>query len=550
LKIALLSPSNADFISTEVQKLGHDTYTAPYGQVAVQTLDPSSDLYAFSPEVVVLFYDAPDVLGTSRLRPFDDTAGVPQNAIDEIESSINSIVANSPNATIIINTIPMPTANGMGRLEQNVTGGLRPKQHEFNSAVTELAGGYAQVLVHDYAALAESHGLAEWYDNRMWYLARARLARNSTTLLAEDISQLVSISTRARAKVIVVDLDNTCWGGVIGDDGVDGIVLGTDGPGLAFRSFQQALLNYRDQGVLLAVASKNDLAVVEEAFDSHPGMMLTKEDIASWQVSWDDKAASIQRIAEELDLGTDSLVFFDDNPVERLRISEAHPDVTVVDVPKDPADYVDALFSCSELSTTALTEEDLNRPEQYKSRSKRTSSSQSFSDVNQFLESLDMKVTISENLDMALPRIAQLTQKTNQFNLRTQRYSEADIAAMTANGTHRVFWLRLTDRFGDEGIVAVAIAEVGDEWFLDTMLMSCRILKRGVEQSLIAHIKSEANKAGAATLKGEYIQSDRNSMVIDFLPSIGFTESGTQWIADTSSEGPSGPISLEIIIEN
>jgi FkbH-like protein len=546
MKLAILSPTNVDFLATEFRKSDFETYTASYGQVVVEAVNPDSGLYGFAPETIVLFYDAADIFGNRLIRPFEDTEPDDQIALGEIESTINAITSNLPGARIIVNTIPVPANNGIGRLEYDTDQGLREAQHEHNSAIATLANEHAQVLIYDYSALAESHGLSTWYDERMWFLARSRLARESIAALTTDIADFLVTASTPRAKVIVVDLDNTCWGGVIGDDGIGGIVIGTEGPGLAFASFQRALLNFRDQGVLLAIASKNELSVVEEVFDSHSGMILTKDDITSWQVNWGDKALSIQQIADDLDLGVDSLVFFDDNPAERLRVSEAHPEVTVIDVPSDSAEYVAALFGCRDLATLSLTDEDLVRPNQYKARSNRAISSNRFTDVEEFLESLEMEVEISENLEIALPRIAQLTQKTNQFNLRTQRYSEADLAKMIAEESHRVFWLRLTDRFGDEGIVIVAIVETGPEWFLDTFLMSCRVLNRGVEQSMIKHLKSEAQTAGVRELRAEYIESGRNDMVKNLLPSMGFTESGDHWLVSTSTDGPVGPIELNL----
>ena len=548
MKLAILSPTNADFLAAELRNLEYETYTATYGQVVVEAVNPNSGFYSFAPDMVVVFYDAADVLGNRLVRPFANQSEGDRDALVEIRSTVDAITTNSPGVQIVLNTIPLPIQNGLGRLDPYSTIGLRTLQNDHNHAVSDIAREFPQIVLYDYASLAETHGLNDWYDSRMWYLARARLARNSTKHLAEDISALITTAGSPRAKVIVVDLDNTCWGGVIGDDGIDGITLGTEGPGLAFASFQQVLLNFRDQGVLIAVASKNDIDVVHEVFDSHPGMVLTRDDISSWQVNWNDKAISIQSIADDLDLDVDSFVFVDDNPVERLRISETHPSVTVINLPKDPADYTTALLDCEALKTTALTDEDMIRPEQYRARSDRASASKTFTDIQQFLTSLQMNIDISENLDRALPRVAQLTQKTNQFNLRTIRYSEADLIRMTGEETHRVFWLGLEDRFGYEGIVAVAIVETGTEWFLDTLLMSCRVLGRGIEQVLIRHIKSEAQSSGVENLIGEFIPSGRNEMVRNLLPSMNFEEQNGQWVAQTATKGPEGLIALDVTV--
>ena len=547
MKLAILSPTNVDFLAAELREFEIETYTAPYGHVVMEAINADSKLYQFSPDVVVLFFDAHDVLGERVLRPFQSKTPA-TNALDDIRSSIGAIVANSPSARIILNTIPVPAINGMSRLEYNASGGLRPDQSAHNEMVATLANEFPQVLVYDYASLAESSGLSDWYDARMWYLARTRLSRQATIDSAKDIADFINESFRARAKVIVTDLDNTCWGGVIGDDGIGGIVLGSDGPGLAFASFQKALLNFRDQGVLLAVASKNDITVVQDAFESHPGMVLSSTDITAWQVHWEDKALSVSRIAQELDLGVDSFVFFDDNPVERLRVSEAHPGVTVVDVPSDPAEYVDALLNCSSLRSTSLTDEDLVRPEQYQARNERIQVSTNFTDSTQFLTSLETKITIGEMTENELPRIAQLTQKTNQFNLRTQRYTVAELAKMQQNRTHKVLWLRLADRFGDEGIVAVAIVETSKEWFLDTLLMSCRVLGRGAEHALVKHIKSQALSSGVQTLNAEYIESGRNDLVQNLLSEMAFVEKTGTWQTESASDGPDGPVPIDVTV--
>lgn len=297
MKIALLSPTNVDLIARTLSEYGHETYTAGYGQVVVEAVNANSGLYKFQPEAIIVFYDAQDVFGDHLLRPFLSDDHLTGGIADELESTVSALAQNLPSASIILNTIPMPTTNGMGRLDNHTQTGLRPRQYRHNVMVSELANRFPQALLHDYAALAESNGLETWYDNRIWYLARARHSQDAIREMASDLDLLLSTLRSTRAKVIVVDMDNTCWGGVVGDDGLDGIVLGVDGPGLAFSTFQKALLNFRDQGVLIAVASKNDMEVVHDAFDNHPGMILTRDDISSWQVNWDDKALSINRIA-------------------------------------------------------------------------------------------------------------------------------------------------------------------------------------------------------------------------------------------------------------
>ena len=555
MRIALLAPTNVDLLARELERAGSsfggvEVYTPPYGQVIQSILDPDSDVYAFSPTAVFVFYDAQDVLGDSLVRPIT----TPTDGVDETLTTIRSVVrelrTRLSGVTLVLNTIPLPPLNGLGGLEWNSGYGLRPAVSAYNDRVSELARETPGALVLDYEALATAAGLGIWYDRRLWYLARSRLSAGAMRSTAAACLHLLISAGRARAKCVVVDLDNTCWGGILGDDGVSGIELGSEGIGLAYADFQRTLLNLRDQGVLIAVCSKNDRDMAVEAFRTHPGMVLAESDIAAWRVNWNDKATSLREIAAELNIGTDSLVFVDDNPAERELIRQMLPEVGVIDLPPDPAGYQDAILAEPLFRSYSLTDEDRMRPAQYRQSAGRAESQLSYSNLDEYLESLNMRAVIGELDEMTLPRLAQLTQKTNQFNLRTKRYGEAELRSRVDSGAHRVFWLRLSDRFGDEGVVAVAIVALEETWFLDTFLMSCRVVGRGVEQTLMNHVLEEAAATGVAELRAEYIPTPRNGLVKDLLPKLGFRrakEPAELWTIETGGQSVTAARAISVV---
>jgi FkbH-like protein len=294
-----------------------------------------------------------------------------------------------------------------------------------------------------------------------------------------------------------------------------------------FKSFQRSVLALADRGILLAVVSKNDHTVAEQAFREHPEMLIRWENISAARINWEPKSGNIRAIAEELNIGSDALVFFDDNPVERAEVRANAPEVTVIDVPTDPLGYERALYDSGVFDQTGVSDEDLARTGMYRSDKERQELASRHTNVDDFLKSLDMEADIGVADDLTLARIAQLVGKTNQFNLTTRRHGQADLAARAADPDQLVAWLRLRDRFGDQGLVGVAVAVMeGTDARLDIFLMSCRVMNRKVEHTLMAYIANWARGKGARRLVGDYLPTPKNGMVSEFYPGLGFTPAG------------------------
>ena len=336
-------------------------------------------------------------------------------------------------------------------------------------------------------------------------------------------------------KGLVLDLDNTLWGGVIGDDGIDGIQLGELGDGPAFAALQHWLLELKRRGILLAVCSKNNDDTAREPFEKHPEMVLRLDDFAAFVANWENKAQNIQQIQKTLNIGMDSFVFLDDNPFERNLVREMLPDVTVPELPEDPAEVPAYLESLHLFEAVSFSEEDAARTAQYQAEASRTAAQAKFQSYDEYLKALDMKGEILPFDSFHFPRIAQLTQRSNQFNLRTQRYSESDVAAMAHDPDYFTRYMTLADRFGEHGLISVVICKkiADDTLFIDTWLMSCRVLRRGVEECLFDAIVKMTADAGFRYLRAEYLPTAKNKMVEHFYETMGMQpEGGGTYILD------------------
>jgi FkbH-like protein len=358
-----------------------------------------------------------------------------------------------------------------------------------------------------------------------------------TPLVAELCVRTIAASRGKSKRCLVMDLDNTLWGGVVGDDGIDGIRVGAGDPvGEAFAQIQRHAKRLKERGVVLAVSSKNDHEVALRAFRTRRGMVLTPEDIAVFQANWEDKAANVAAIAEVLDLGLQSLVFLDDNPMERARVREALPEVSVPELPADPADYPAALGMAGYFDVVSFSEEDRKRAEFYEGNARRIELKSKLGDLGDFLRSLDMEMEIRPFARDSLPRVVDLINKSNQFNLTTRRYTAPQVEAMCADAEIATYQARLADRFGDNGLItAVICRRAVDAWTIDSWIMSCRVLGREVERALLNRIVEDARAAGARHLLGVFLPSGRNDLVRDHYRNLGFglaearSDGATSW---------------------
>ncbi|QDL94557.1 HAD-IIIC family phosphatase (plasmid) [Paroceanicella profunda] len=527
-----------------------------YGTAMGEALDPGSALHAAAASAALV---APD----RRMLGLDGFEPVAEAAAERVAAALGTLrglvagLRQSLSGPVLMQSVVPPALPFLGGFDRLHPGSPAAMVAALNAALADWAAGGDIVLV-DIAALAGAWGLARWEDPQHWHGSKLPFSPDAIPLHAEWVVRTLAAARGLTAKCLVLDLDNTLWGGVIGDDGVDGLVLGQGSArGEAHLAVQRLALELRARGVLLAVASKNDDAVARRAFREHPDMLLREEHITVFQANWTDKAANLRAIAETLDIGLDALVFLDDNPAERAQVRAECPQVMVPELPEDPALYAPTLMATGYFDTTAFGAEDAGRAALYAGRAERLRLEATTSDMGAYLRSLDMVCTLRPFDAERRARIAQLINKSNQFNLTTRRRSEAEVAALTAAPGWFTLQARLADRFGDNGMIGVVIAEArGPDWVIDTWLMSCRVLKRRVEEAVLAVLAGAARAAGAERLTGRYIPTPKNALVRGHYPALGFTSGGpgategeTLWHLDLAGWQPPDDLPMDIVDE-
>ena len=393
---------------------------------------------------------------------------------------------------------------------------------QYNTVLVDTEREYSNVKLLDITEFTRQYPVSDLIDWKYWFISQMgmnpRLAKPFAEWFAGKLEQIAS----KRKKCLVLDLDNTLWGGVLGEDGVEGIKLGGDYPGKAFRLFQEGLLELQRSGVMLAVCSKNNEADVLDAWKRHPEMALRADSFVAWHIDWNDKATGIRELADELNIGLDSMVFLDDSPSERELVRLALPEVEVPEFPAQPYQLPVFFKSLEEkyFRIYAVTAGDAAKTEQYKANARRAQSQREFVDFESFLRSLEIKITIEPADEFNIPRIAQLTQKTNQFNLTTRRYTESDIRQLLKRGW-RIWCIGVSDKFGDYGITGCVMV---DGSAIDTFLISCRILGKGIEYVFAKQVLSILKEQGLKSLSAQYIPTAKNSPASGFLESVGFKD--------------------------
>jgi FkbH-like protein len=532
LRVAVLSTCTLDFVRpfliVEGARAGLriSPWIGPFGQVEQQVGDTTSELYASAPELLVVCLRPDDVVPDSIIRPMARGAAplaqVLEGLVDRVVVSVTQFRAHST-APVLVANFAEPAFLPLGVFDANVGDALTYALAAANASLRDRLSTMPNVTVWDLAGLVRRVGTARWTDRRLWSMARVPVAAANQPALAAHLARSIRATQRPPAKCIVLDLDNTLWGGVIGDDGIGGIQLGDDHPGSVFKDLQRRLLALADRGILLAVVSKNDAPVAEEVFRRHPDMLIRWDDLAATRINWEPKSGNLRAIAKELNIGSDQLVFFDDNPVEQAEVRLNAPEVLVAPVPADPLRYAEVLDALPWFDQVAISDEDRKRTLLYRERRERSEAEQSFESIDAFLASLAMTAEVGVLGDETMGRIAQLIGKTNQFNLTTRRHSASDLAAMAADPRTVIGWARVSDRFGDQGLVAIGILRcTGELGTMDTFLMSCRVMNRRVEHALMAFLAEHARRLGVREIEGEYIPTPKNGMVREFYPGLGF----------------------------
>jgi FkbH-like protein len=529
VRIGILGSSTLDVLCAHVRVdclragLIPHVYQGGYGQAVQAVLDGNSPLYAFRPELVFLSLRLDELIPQLKQPESRVPSDLVPRVLQEVKRLATAFTARSQ-ALLVIHNVLIPAHSVRGILENKLAGGERLAIAGLNRALEEAFRDSRQVFILDYEHLSSQFGKDRMRDARMSYLADMDWSDDFVAALSDAYLGYIKPAKGILRKCIVVDLDDTLWGGVLGESGFDGIQLDLQRPGSQFRDFQRLLLDLHRRGILLAINSHNNAEEAMAVIRTHPHMILREQHFAAIQINWDDKVANMRRIAKELNVGLESLVFLDDNPAQRLYMRQALPEVLTVELPPDPALYRQAIERLNDFNVLSLTEEDLRRGELYAAESARNRLLGESASLEDFLASLKMTLTIEPADAFAIPRIAQLTQRTNQFNLTTRRYSEAEIERLAASSGHAVYALKVTDIFGDSGLVGVAILRTpdGPTWELDSFLLSCRVLGRRIETYWLHVLLELARQRGARSITGEFIPTPKNEVAKRFYPEHGF----------------------------
>jgi len=504
-----------------------EVWVAPFNTYAQEILDPSSALHRFDPDITILALAPGPLFGRLLAHFWELSPEARREEVSRTAGDIASLIeaaASRGRGVLLVHNFVIPSSPVLGLHDLRDPFGERAIVAAANEALAAACRKHASAFVMDIEALAGRCGKDAWTDPKMVFLARMEVTRPGLEALAAETMRFVrALAGRAR-KALVLDLDNTLWGGIIGEDGLAGIRLGDAAPGNAYVAFQRRILALQRRGVLLAIVSKNDPEDAIEAIENHPEMVLRPEHFAAMRINWRDKPDNLREIARELNLGLDAFVYWDDDPTERSRMRAMIPEVLTVEVPRDAALYERTLSRITDFDTLSLTDEDRARGRMMSEGRVRKEARAAFTTEEEFLRSLEIRATVSAPDAVTLPRFAQLTQRTNQFNLTTQRYTEADLQRRITSGRGMARGLRVEDRFGDEGWVGFALIERdGDTARVDTFLMSCRVLGRRVERAFLLSLLEELRTQGVKRVEASYHRTAKNSLCEGFWRDAGFS---------------------------
>ncbi len=519
---------------------------AEFGQTIQEALNPQSQINAFKPDAVLFCLDHHGFPGLTAPDGVGDALRIIRN--------MQAGFRQSSGAVSIVQTFAPPAETLFGSLDRAMSQSIRGALDVLNHELAAEIPGTGDFLL-DVAALAETIGLANWHSPSQWNLAKLPFSATYLPLYAEHVARLLGAMRGKSRRCLILDLDNTVWGGVIGDDGLDGIRIAQgDAVGEAYLDVQRMALKLRDRGIVLAVSSKNTDEVARSPFQQHPEMLLRENHIAVFQANWSDKATNITAIANALSLGLESMVFVDDNPVERGLIREILPQVAIPELGEDPALYARTVLAAGYFEAVTFSEEDRARADFYQRNAERVALQAQAGDVDAYLATLKMEIVFAPFNSMGRARISQLINKSNQYNLTTRRYSEPAVQAAAEDPAVFTLQVRLLDAFGDNGMISVVICKPRDPqtWEIDTWLMSCRVLGRRVEHMVLREILQNARACGISRIVGVYLPSERNAMVRDHYDKLGFsrfeeapqTDTAEWWVIAAGTEIEGAPMTV------
>jgi len=505
---------------------------AEFNQIAQEAFSPDSSFLKqnFSTILVAIDYRG------FPLKPCPGNKELARQNVQDCLAYVASVIEAlraKTGAQIILQNIALPVETLSGSYEGRLSGSLTWLISELNGKLDTLISD--DTILLDISGLASNIGLTDWHDPTIWNMAKLPFSPRYLPIYSEYICRILAARLGKSRRCLILDLDNTLWGGVIGDDGIEGILIGNGDPTAeAYLHIQQTALNLRERGIVLAISSKNEESTALLPFKNHPDMLLREEHFAAFQANWSDKASNIRAISEMLSLGLESIVFLDDNPAERMQVRLELPEVAVPELPDDPALYVRTLIAAGYFEAITYSQEDSKRASFYQENIKRTRILSESSNLDEYLKSLDMEITFSEFDVTGRARIAQLISKSNQFNLTTKRYNEKDVKELEENPLFYTNQIRLKDTFGDNGMISVVICKKNlDTWEIDTWLMSCRVLSRKVELAVLQNILMEAKNQGVSKLIGVYSPTARNVIVKHHYEKLGFVKVSGESVIET-----------------
>lgn len=537
IKLAVLGDTATQFLVQALKGTGFDSgfnlnvWEADFNQIERQAYDQGSELYEFKPEMVLVFQSAHKLLGKfNKLAP-ESYNSLADSELASIKNIYSAISSNLGTKVIFYNHTEIDDAvfgNYASKTESSFLFQLR----KLNFELMKFSQKNANFYLCDISSIQNRVGKKTFFQSSVYINTEMVLSLDVLPEIASKTLDLISSLKGKSKKCVIIDLDNTTWGGIIGDDGLENIQVGLFGIGKAFTEFQYWIKKLKNRGIIVAVCSKNTESIAKEPFEKHPDMVLRLDDISVFVANWENKADNIRLIQSVLNIGFDSMVFLDDNPFERNMVRENIPGITVPELPEDPAEYLEYLYSLNLFETITFSNEDLERTKLYQVEAQRNIAQHKFTNEDDFLKSLEMVSLVQPFNKFNTPRVAQLSQRSNQFNLRTVRYTEADIEKMASDKNFLTFTFTLEDKFGHNGLICVIIIkkETGKVGFIDTWFMSCRVLKRGMENFVLNTIVDSARQNGIQVLKGEYLPTPKNEMVKDHYQGLGFISEKNQWL--------------------
>ncbi len=546
LKVALLSSFTLnglnEILHVKCSDVGvrYQSYISGYNQYNQELLNPESDYYKFCPDITFLILDIRNFLGDNfhnfHILSDDAKKEFAKEKINHLENIIQNFEKNS-NSKLVITNFNIPSYSPNGIIESKIKFGLHEMIEKINNSLRDISKTHNSIYVYDFNQFVSKHGEKNIFDYRQFHLGDIQITFNFMPYFGYELMSYIKSITGTNRKCIVLDLDNTLWGGVVGEDGFDGIELGQTANGKAFVDFQKELLSLWQQGIILAINSKNNFDDAMKVIHEHPEMILREKNFANIQINWNDKAQNLLQISDEINIGLNSIVFFDDDKLNQTRIKQEFPEVLTIELPEDPSEFSPLLKELNDFNVLQRTDEDTKRGQMYTEQRKRKELEKSVSNLDDFLKELDIKVKMKKSNEFLIPRISQLTLKTNQFNLTTRRYQEEEIKNFSSNTKFIVGCAQVLDKFGDNGITGVYIIKKNNKsWLIDTFLLSCRIMGRGVENAILSQILLDAQKNGIDEIQAEFIPTQKNQPAENFLSDFGFKKQDEMWIYKLNNE--------------